>query len=180
MPTAPPTPDSLLLIGRVVREHGVHGELKVVPETDDPERFEALETVYLGARPEAARPHVVRNVRYQTTKRGELVVLALDGVDTREAAAALRGAAVFADEADLPPLDDDELYLHDLVGLRVETADGEPVGFVADVLETPAHLTFRIERPGRPDALVPAVPAFVAETDLEAGRLVLTPIEGLL
>lgn len=177
---APPTSDDLLLIGRAVREHGVHGELKVVPETDDPERFEAIETVFVGKTPETARPRAVRSVRYQTTKRGLLVVLALEGVETREAAQGLRGHGLYADAADLPPLEDDELYLHDLIGLRAETEDGESVGTVVDVLETPAHLTFRIQRPGREDALVPAVPAFVAEMDVEAGRLVLTPIEGLL
>lgn len=178
MPT--PVPDALILVGRIVREHGVMGELKVVPETDDPERFEAFGVVHVGASSETARPYTVRNVRYQTTKRGQLVVLALEGIDTREAAAGLRQAGVFADEAALPPLDDDEIFLHDLIGLRVRTASGEEVGVVDDVLETPAHLTLRIRRPGQADALVPVVPAFVAETDLEAGVLVLTPIEGLL
>lgn len=177
---ASPDPDALLLVGRIVREHGVRGELKVAPETDDPARFDDLEVVYLGATAARVKPHTVRSVRYQPTKRGRLVVLAIEGVDTREAAYALRQSLVFADVADLPPLEEDEVFVHDLIGLRVRTEAGEEVGVVEDVLDTPAHLTLRIARPGRPDALVPAVPAFVAETDLDAGVLVLTPIEGLL
>lgn len=174
------TADELLLVGRVIRAHGVKGELKVVAETDDPHRFKALEVVYLGARPEDAEPQPVESVRFHTTKRGPLVLLKLDGVDGRDEAELLRQRLVFAREGDLPPLEDGELFVHDLVGLDVITESGEAIGSVREVMEGPAHAVYVVARPGRSDALVPAVEAFVADVDLDAGRLVIRPIDGLL
>ena len=119
-------PEALLLVGRVGKTHGVQGEVKVIPETDDPKRFAALETIFLGQQPQDAAPHSVVSVRFQQSKRGLTVLLKLDGIETIEQAAALRRKAVFAFEEDLPPLDDDEFFLHDLIGLDVVTEQGNP------------------------------------------------------
>ncbi len=174
-------PETLLLVGRVGKTHGVRGEVKVIPETDDPERFAALETVFLGQQPEDAAPHSVASVRFQQSKRGLTIVLKLDGIETMEQAAALRRKAVFAFEEDLPPLADDEFFLHDLIGLDVVTEQGDQVGVVRDVLELPAHHIYVVARPDKPDAMIPAVPAFITEIDIHgAQRLVVRPIEGLL
>ena len=167
-------------MGRVGKTHGLRGEVKVIPETDDPKRFEALETVFLGKTPTQATPHAIASVRLQHTKRGPTVVLKLKGVDTVDGAAALRRLSVFARREDLPPLADDEFFLHDLIGLDVLTDQGEAVGTMADVLEMPANNVYVVSRPGLPDALIPAVPAFIDEVDIEGGRLVVRPIEGLL
>ena len=167
-------------MGRVGKTHGLRGEVKVIPETDDPKRFEALETVFLGKTPAQATPHTVASVRFQHTKRGPTVVLKLEGIDTVEGAALLRRLSVFAREEDLPPLADDEFFLHDLIGLDVLTDQGAAVGTVADVLEMPANNVYVVSRPGLPDALIPAVPAFIDAVDLEGGRIVVRPIEGLL
>lgn len=172
--------DALLIVGRVLRAHGVRGEMKVTPETDDPQRFEALERVYVGGSAAAAVEQAVASVRYQPTKRGLLVLLKLADVDTPEAVEALRGSWIFASEADLPPLEEGEVFLHDLVGLDVVTETDEPVGVVRDVLEGPAQPLYVIARKGRPDVLVPAVPDLVVDVDLEARRITIRPIEGLL
>ena len=179
-PTDAVNPDDLLLVGRIGKTHGVRGEVKVIPETDDPERFASLDVVFLGRTPEDAAPHPVTSVRFQQSKRGLTVVLGLEGIETVEQAAALRQQAVFAFEEDLPPLDDDEFFLHDLIGLDVVTEEGERIGAVKDVLELPAHLVYVVTRPDKPDALIPAVPAFIADVDVHgAQRLVVRPIEGL-
>ncbi len=175
-----PAPDDLLLVGRVVKAHGLRGEIKVAPVTDDLARLEAVETLYLGRAPEEAAPHPVAALRFQQTKRGPLALLQLGDTDTREAAEALRKLAVYAAEADLPPLEEDEVFIHDLIGLEVVSEEGEAVGTVKDLLRQPAHDVYVIAREGRPDALVPAVEAFVVDLDLDAGRLVIRPIEGLL
>ena len=170
----------LLVIGRVWRAHGVQGEVKVIPETDEPERFEALERVYIGSQAETAKAYAVESVRYQQTKRGVVVLLKLADVQTPEAVEALRQSLVFAAESDLPPLEADEFFLHDLVGLAVVTEAGEAVGTVRDVMEMPGHPLFVIEREGQPDAMIPAVAEFVTDVDAEAGRVTIRPIEGLL
>lgn len=169
-----------LLIGRVWRPHGVRGELKVIPETDDPERFGALERVFLGTSPEAAREYRVQSVRFQPSKRGVTVVLKIEGIATFEDAEAVRHQDVYAEEEDLPPLGEDEIFLHDLIGLDVVTDAGEPVGTVADVLVMPAHNVYVVSREGGDEAMIPAVPEFVLGIDLEAGKLVVRPIEGML
>ena len=169
-----------LLVGRVGRPHGVRGEVKVVPETDDPERFGDLEHVYLGRHADAATAYTVESVRYQHASRGLTVVLKLEGVASREAAEALRNQEVYAARDDLPPLAEDELFLHDLIGLAVVTEAGETVGTVSDVLQMPAHDLYVVARDGRADAMIPAVPEFVVEIDMDGGRLVVRPIEGLL
>ncbi len=173
-------PDELLLMGYVARAHGIRGAFKVVPETDDPTRFETLETIYIGRSPATARPVRLRRVQYQPTRRGLLVLLQVAEVTDRDAAQALRGMRVYARQADLPPLAEGEFFLHDLVGLQVETEAGEPVGTVVEVLEMPAHLIYVVRRPGRPNAMIPDVEVFVRELDLEGRRLVIRPIEGLL
>ena len=180
-PSAKDAPsDELLVIGRVWRAHGVQGEAKVIPETDDPERFETLERVYIGGRAETAKEHAVESVRYQQTKRGLIVLIKLANVQTPEAVEGLRKNMVFAAESDLPPLEEDEFFLHDLVGLAVVTEAGEAVGTVRDVMEMPGHPLFVIAREGQPDAMIPAVPEFVTDVDAEAGRVTIRPIEGLL
>ncbi len=172
--------DSLLLVGTCGRAHGVQGELKVIPETDDPERLAALEQVYVGATPETAQPRTVEAVRFQPTKRGTVALVRLEGVGGREAADALRGHGVFADAADLPPLGEGEVFLHDLIGLAVVTEDGETVGTVADVLTGTAQPLFVVERPAKPDALVPDVAEIVLRIDLDAATVTIAPPEGLL
>src|SRR5690606_12968758 len=112
------------------------------------------------------------------------VLRRLGGVDAREDAEALRGLSVYAAEADLPPLEAGEVYLHDLIGLTAWTVDeaGEPaeaVGIVRDVLEGGAQLLFVVARDGVPDVLVPDVPEIVRAVDVGAGRLLLDPPEGL-
>jgi 16S rRNA processing protein RimM len=173
-------PDALLLIGRIGKPHGVRGEMKVVPETDDPERFADLETCYVGPRPEAVTAYAIASVRYQHSKRGITVLLGLDAIADRDAAEALRGQLVYAHRDDLPALDEGEFFIDDLLDLDVVTTEGDAVGTIVDVMELPSHPVYVVERPGQPDALIPGVPAFIEEVDLEAGRVVLRPIEGLL
>ena len=177
------TPD-LLLMGRVGRPHGVRGEMKVTPETDDPARFELLDRLFVGATAEAARERAVAGVRFQFPKGRTVVLLSLEGVDDLDVAETLRGQNLYADAADLPPLEEGEAYLHDLVGLvAFHVGDdgeptGEPLGTVHDVLDG-AQLLFAVRREGRPDVLVPDVEAIVAGVDLEGRRLLLHPLEGL-
>src|SRR5690606_16747242 len=124
--------DSLLLIGRVWQAHGIRGEVKVVLETDDPNRFADLTTVFTGTNADAAERSSVESFRFQPTKSGTLVLFRLGFISTREEADAQRKQLVFARLDDLPPLVDGEYFLHDLVGLTVDTEYGQTVGIVDD------------------------------------------------
>jgi 16S rRNA processing protein RimM len=168
-----------LLVGVVVRAHGLRGELVVEVRTDSPEeRFVpgAVLTRRLsdGADAgrltvEAARPH-----------SGRLLVRFVEAAD-RDAAEALRGSRLLVDAASLPPTDDpDEFHVHQLEGLAVELADGTAVGTVREISHGPGGELLVVARPDLPDALVPFVRAIVPTVDLEGGRVVLTPPDGLL
>ena len=175
-----PETEELLLIGTVWRAHGVQGELKVVPETDDPTRFLDLDTLFLGATPDDAAPHEVESARLHQMKKGTVVIVKLEGVDTRDWAETLRSVPVFAREEDLPPLEEGEFFVHDLIGLEAESDEGESIGTVNNVLTTTGQAVYVIGREGKPDAMVPAVDKFIQEIDVEGGRIVIRPIEGLL
>lgn len=168
-------------MGRVMRGHGIKGEVKVFCETEDPKRFETLDRVFVGRDIYGAESHPIESVRYQEhAKKGTLVLLKLADVEDRTAADRLRSAQVYSTEEDLPPLEEGQIFLHDLVGLRVEMEDGTFVGEVKDMMRLPAHDTFVIARDDKPDALVPDVEEFVVSLDMDDRLLRIAPIEGLL
>ena len=160
-------------VGEVTAPFGTHGEVKVRPLTDFPERFTQTETLYAGR---DHVPHAVEAARVQ----GRQVVLRLAGVASMEAAEALRGATLWIPASELLPLPPDSYYLHDLVGLRVRHVDGRALGVVSDVLSGVGNdlLVVRDERTGA-ETLLPAVKAFVKRVDVPAGELLVEPVPGL-
>ena len=177
-------PDRLLLMGRVTRPHGVRGEMKVAPDTDDPQRFEGLERVFVGADPGTAREIAVDDVRFQYPKGRTVVLLALAGIETVEAVEDLRGAQVYADPDDLPPLADGQAFLHDLIGLTVIRLDEDgtergELGTVRDLYDG-SQLLFAIARPQGDEVLLPDVDEFVDRIDLDARRMYVRLPDGLV
>lgn len=167
-----------LLVGVVTRAHGLRGELAVDVHTDSPaERF-APGSV-LTARRQGA-PDGVLTVESSRPHSGRLLVRFVEAPD-RDAAEALRGTRLLIDVAALaPPADPEDFHVHQLEGLRAELEDGSVVGTVREVIHGPAGELLVVARPELPDALVPFVHAIVPTVDLGAGRMVLTPPEGLL
>lgn len=169
-----------LVVGRVARSHGVHGELVVEVRTDEPEaRFAPGSTL----RGRAARSKDVRNFTVESAREhsGRLLVQ-LTGVTDRGAADALRGTLFLVDSADLgSAADPDEFYDHELEGLRVELTDGSAVGTVTDVLHSAAGelLSVRAAGDGR-EILIPFVTAIVPTVSIADGLIVIDPPEGLL
>ncbi|MGA0255193.1 MAG: ribosome maturation factor RimM [Rhodothermales bacterium] len=177
-----PSDEGMILreMGRIVKPHGVVGELKVAPETDDPGRFQQLETVHVGPDEDSTTSFDILSVRLQSSRHGITVLLELEGVSSREAAQALARQRVFANQEDLPPLEDGEFYFSDLIGLTVETLDGDTVGSVVDVFEKPGQDLLVIQRPEGGRVMIPLVPDLVPEIDIEGSVLRIDPIEGLL
>lgn len=167
-----------LVVGRVVRAHGITGELVVEVRTDDPDtRF--APGARLRARPKNGpeRTYVIDSAREHS---GRLLVR-LDGVVDRNAADALRGNIFLVDTEDLPPIDDpDEFYDHQLEGLRVVTTDGRLVGNISEVLHTAAGELLSVTSEAGAEILVPFVSAIVTEVSLENQTVEIDPPEGLL
>lgn len=167
----------LVVVGRIGAPHGLRGALRLVPETDFPERLVAGRRVALVGEGGAAHWSVLRGVR-QGGGRGWLITL--EGVTTREAAQAFAGGTLRVAAADLPPLPPGRFYHHELVGLEVVAADGRRVGRVREVRATGANDVYVVERDGGGEAWVPAIRDAVAEIDVAAGRMVLRDLPGML
>lgn len=172
---------SHLVVGHLNRAHGTRGELFLWPLTADPdEAFAAGVKLYLadeaGEKPDSAFSEIrVRGVR--PFKRGFLI--RLEGIDSRDQAEWLAGRYVLRPLADLRPLEDGEVFHHDLLGMRVESGDGEAVGEVVEVFElSPVHLLQVGRESGT--VLIPFARDMVRRLDREGKRLVMDLPDGLL
>jgi 16S rRNA processing protein RimM len=168
-----------LVVGRVVKAHGITGEVVVDVRTDDPDdRFAPGCTLRGRAKGGGVRDYVVDSAR----DHGGRLLVRLAGVADRDSADSLRGTLFIVDSADLPPIDDpDEFYDHQLEGLRVRTTAGVEIGTVAEVLHTAAGELLSIRREGDDgEVLVPFVSAIVTSVSLEDQSIEIDPPEGLL
>jgi 16S rRNA processing protein RimM len=176
-PGVPRTPPARLVVGRVLRPHGVRGELAVEVLSDAPDRFSP------GARLDAGDPDGPAPLRPVTVTAARLhlgrLLLRLEGVDDRDAAGELRGALLSIPAEAARPLAADEFWPHQLVGLAVVDRQGRERGRVADVVPGAAHDLLAVALPGGGSALVPAVAALVT-VELTAGRVLVDDLPGLL
>ncbi|MCV7300423.1 ribosome maturation factor RimM [Mycobacterium barrassiae] len=166
-----------LVVGRVVKAHGITGEVVVDVRTDDPDiRFAPGASLRARAKGGTERRFVVESAR----PHGGRLLIRLDGVADRDGADALRGTLFVVDTSELPPIDEpDEFYDHQLEGLQVRTTDGEAVGTVAEVLHTAAGELLSV-RTGEREVLVPFVEAIVTSVSLTDQVIEIDPPEGLL
>ncbi len=167
-----------LLLGEIMRPHGVRGELRVRLLTDYPERIAKLETIYLADSPEAQKPkpYHVTGMRMN----GDFGLLKLSEVPDRTAAERYRGLFVLIDMEHAVPLEAGEFYLYQLIGLKVQTADGQPLGTLTEVLETGANDVYIVDSPQYGEILIPVTPETIVKTDIDAGVLIVNLPEGLL
>jgi 16S rRNA processing protein RimM len=167
-----------LTVGRVVKAHGVTGELVVEIRTDDPGlRFAPGATLRAKASDQRERNYVVEAVR----PHGSRLLLRLAGVADRDAADALRGSVFVIDSGDLPPIEDpDTYYDHQLEGLLVRTTAGLDIGTVSEVLHTAAGELLAVDRDNAGELLVPFVGAIVTSVSLDSGIVEIDPPKGLL
>lgn len=161
-------------MGRVVRAQGLQGEVAIRLETDVAACVAAGRTLHVAREGAAARPLRVQGSRVQ----GSRATVKFGGVQTREEAEALVGAVVTLPRSEAPPLPEGSFYQADLVGLRVETEAGEPLGDVVDIVVTGGADVLVVRR-GTGEWLLPAARAFVVAVDLPGSRLVVRVPEGL-
>ncbi len=167
-------PPGLLLVGFVRKPHGVRGEVSVELVGDNPSRFRAgSRLVVVHAGEERGSEVVVETARLHRQR----YLIRFAGYSAREEAERLRGAAVCVPESEARPRQG-QVFLKDLPGLRVVDESGRVLGEVARVLEYPAQDVLEIST-ARGTKLLPLVRELVPEVDLEAGRIVVRPPEGI-
>lgn len=170
---------ALVVIGKALGAHGTQGDLRVQVLGDGPGNLMRAPRVALGVGNEdpAARWYEVIEV---ALGRGGEVRARLEGVDTREGAAALTGLLVLGDSSHFEALPDGEHYWYEWIGCAVETSDGRKLGTVRELWETGAHDVLIVEDETGRDLLLPAARALLREVDVAGRRIVIEVPEGLL
>ncbi len=163
-------PPERLIVGRVIRSWGLHGQVKVASDTDFPERFRA------GARFLAGNDEYLCE---DVTRPSGALVLKLQGVDDPEAAELLRGALLEVPTSQAEPLPEGTYYYHQVLSLDVYTQSGECLGRVVEILPTGSNDVYVVRGP-RGEVLIPATSEVVTDLDLDAGRITIEPMPGLL
>ncbi|MDX2160666.1 MAG: ribosome maturation factor RimM [bacterium] len=167
-----------LLLGEILRPHGVRGELRMRVLTDFPERIASLERLYIGKGVDDPNPvpYVLQGIRFHQ----EYGLLKLKTVDDRNAAELFRELFVMVDLEHAVPLEDDEFYLYELIGLTVRLDDDSTLGTLTEVLETGANDVYVVDSPAHGEVLIPALDDVVLEIDIEAGWMRVRLPEGLI
>ncbi len=158
--------------GEVVGTHGVRGELRVRPECDSPAVLARLRTLYLDKNGEKA-------VRAKARVHKNLALVKLDGIDTVEDAAALRGKMLYLHRKDVK-LEKGQYFICDLIGLSVvDEASGVVYGECTDVTATGANDVYHLKTPAGKEVLIPAIPDIIRQVDIDNGVIRITPMLGL-
>ena len=160
-------------VGRISRPHGVHGEVRIVTDSDNPERFSPGSMLHARpGRPGVAGPRRPEQIPLTVVSlRGaeDFPILAFAEVPDRDAAEALRGYVLEVRSSQLPDLGEDEFYPFDLEGLEVRNSAGERLGEVAEVVDSPAHAILVVSLGAGGEAMVPFVQVAVPVVDVTAG-----------
>lgn len=142
--------------------------------TDFPERLQPGILLFVG---KSYQPVHIKSVRGQTQDS----LIAFDEFSNRDEIGQFRNQVVFVRTADLPPLADDEIYLHQLMGLQVvQDEDDAPLGMVAEILETGANHVFLVRRDGKKDILIPDIDPVIMDIDLQKGEIRVKLLPGLI
>lgn len=162
---------SFLVVGRVLRPHGLGGEIRVEILTDYPERFALHKVLYLGAE---HAPFALQGHRFH----GGAVLLKLEGIDTRTEAEALREQWVRLPIEEAVPLEEGECYLFQMMHQRVITVDGEELGEIVEIIETGANDVYLVRGP-EGDILLPDIDEVIVRVDLDARQVIVRLLDGL-
>lgn len=167
--------ESRFQIGIISSTHGIRGEVKVFPTTDDVRRFGKLKEVILDTG-KGDLNLSVQSVKYFK----QFVIVKFEGLDDINAVEKYRGKSLYVTRENAVRLQKDEYFIADLIGLSVQDETGEPIGVLEDVLGTGANDVYRIRLTDGRELLLPAIRQCVLEVDVQAGFMKVHILEGLL
>jgi len=160
----------LIKIAKIVSAHGLNGEVKIFPYTDDLNGFKEYNEIYIDG-------EELEIISQKITSK--FIVLKLKGFDYIDDVKRLLNKDVFIDKAQMPSLDEGEYYIHELIAMEVYSEADELIGTVKDVMETSANHVLVVDHDGK-EALIPFVKAFIKELDLKRRKIKVKLIEGIL
>ena len=167
--------EDLLKVGVITTTHGVRGEVKVYPTTDEPERFLDLEYVLLDTGKELRRLDI-KNVRFFKN----LVILKFDGIDNINDIEKYKGRDLWIPREEAQELDEDEYYIADLLGMKVLLEDGSEFGTLKNVMETGANDVYIVDSVEHGEVLLPAIKECILDVDIETITMTVHLMKGLL
>ena len=161
-------------VGVITSTHGVRGEVKVFPTTDDPARFKKLKQVILDTGKEDMELEIT-GVKFFKN----MVILKFKGIDDMDTANKYLQKSLYVTRENAVKLEKNEYFIADLIGLAVSSEEGEDLGFINDVLQTGANDVYVIKKTGEEDLLLPAIKDCVKEVHTEGGKMVVHVLPGL-
>ena len=170
----PESPDSPpadhIAVGRVLSPHGLQGAFKIDPFTHHDETFAVGRQLWIDG-----VPRKIERLRWQRN----CPYVNIEGIDKREQVAELRGHILTVPESELAPLEEGEYYSYQIVGLEVFEESGERLGKIEELLSSAPNDVYVVRGP-RGEILIPAIEDVVIEIDVEAGRMVVSLMDGML
>ena len=167
--------EDLLQVGIITSTHGVRGEVKVYPTTDDPRRFRRLKEVVLDTGREKLNLEI-EGVKFFK----QFVILKFKGLDNINDIEKYRQKSLYVTRKNAVRLQRDEYFIADLIGIKVQDEDGTELGTVKDVIETGANDVYEVEMADGRSLLLPAIKQCILNVDVENGMMQVHVLEGLL
>ena len=169
----------LLQVGAVTSTHGLRGEVKVFPTTDDPKRYLKLKNVYVEAKKQRMELEIER-VRFFKN----LVIVKFKGLDDINDVESYKGAKLYVARKDAVPLEEGEYFAADLIGLTVleekeKEDEVKELGTLTDVLQTGANDVYAVRKPDGKELLIPAIKDCVKKIDIPGGKVIVRLLPGL-
>lgn len=168
------TYSDLLQVGAITSTHGVRGQVKVFPTTDDARRYDHLKHVILD---DGAKQMDLEIEKVQYFK--QFVIVKFRGYDSINEIEKFKGAKLFVTREDAVPLEEDEFFIADLIGMSVLCEDGRVLGRVSDVLETGANDVYVVQDEKKRELLLPAIKECIKNVDLESSTITIHWMDGL-
>lgn len=166
---------SELQVGVITQTHGIRGEVKVFPTTDDASRFRKLKSVIMDTGKERLDMEI-SGVKFFK----QYVIVRFKGIDSINDAEKYKGAKLYVTRDNAVRLRKDEYFVADLIGMNVVTEDGELFGILRDVMSTGANDVYVVEREDTSEILLPAIRECVRNIDMEQGVITVHIMDGLL
>lgn len=166
--------EQFLQVGVISSTHGIRGEVKVFPTTDDPARFKKLKIVLLDTGKELTELEV-QSVKFFK----QFVILKFRGIDNINDIEIYKGKSLLVPREDAVELEENEYYIADLIGMEVVTDEGE-FGILRDVMETGANEVYIIDSKKHGEVLIPAIRDCILDVDVENRRMKIRLMDGLI
>ncbi len=167
--------EDLFRIGSVATTHGVHGEIKVYPTTDDPGRYKKIKEVILDNGKDRKTAHI-ENAKFFK----QMVIVKFREYNSMDEAEKLRGYELFVTREYAVPLGKNEYYVADLIGMKVMTDQDMELGTIQDVLQTGANDVYVVKQESGKEVLLPAIRDCILSVDVEQAVMTVHVLDGLL